>query len=99
MSRVVPRGHLRRVAVPLGVRLFILDLRSRLKGPRPPPSPPTIQLKLKLGEETSLIEGRQAEVPGRSPLPPSLLWPRKNLGRAILAAEKPWAGYFGCGKT
>ena len=27
------------------------------------------------------------------------IWLRKNLGRAILAAEKPWAGYFGCGKT
>ena len=28
-----------------------------------------------------------------------LFWPRKNLGRAILAAEKPWAGYFGRGET
>ena len=84
---------------PPGVRLFILDLRSRLKGPRPPPSPPTIQLKLKPGEETSLIEGRQAEVPGRPPLPLSLLWPRRNLGRAIWAAEKFGRALFWHGKN
>ena len=28
-----------------------------------------------------------------------LFWPQKNLGRAIWAAEKPWVGYFGRGKT
>ena len=32
--------------------------------------------------------------PGRG-----LFWQRKKTGRAILAADKPWAGYFGCGKT
>ena len=33
--------HLKRpYFIPLGVRLFILDLRIRLKGLRPPPLPP-----------------------------------------------------------
>ena len=45
-------------------------------------------LKFKLGEETSVIEGLRAEVPG---IPPSPSPP--------CAAEKPWAGYFGRGKT
>ena len=27
-----------------------------------------------------------------------LFWLRKNPGLAVLAAEKPWAGYLGCGK-
>ena len=88
-------------------------------------------LKFKPGEETSVIEGLQAEVPGRppSPSPPpcaahvlgpsasSILQPKASTlpplpqpahlkedkfnhpRRAILAAEKPWAGYFGRGKT
>ena len=92
-----------------GVRLFILDLRIRLKGLRPSPSPPTMPLKFKPGEETSVIEGLRAEVPGIPPSPLPLLAQRKNPGRAILAAsnlgwfisaaEKPWAGYLGRGKT
>ena len=28
-----------------------------------------------------------------------LILAAENLGRAISAAEKPWAGYLGCGKT
>ena len=64
------------------MRLFILDLRIRLKGLRPSPSPPTMPLKFKPGEETSVIEGLRAEVPGIPPSPP-LLAQRKNLGRAI----------------
>ena len=71
-----------------GVRLFILDLRIRLKGLRPSPSPPTMPLKFKPGEETSVIEGLRAEVPG---IPPPAPLP--------CAAEKPWAGCFGRGKT
>ena len=55
-------------------------------------------LKFKPGEETSVIEGLRAEVPGIPPSPP-LLAQRKNPGRAILAAEKPWAGFFGSGTT
>ena len=35
-----------------------------------------MQLKFKPGEETSVIEGLQAEVPGRPPSPPSLRSPR-----------------------
>ena len=27
-----------------------------------------------------------------------LLWPRKNLGRVLSAAERSWAGDLGCGK-
>ena len=30
--------------------------------------------------------------------PGGLFWQRKNLGRAIRAAEKLWPGYFGRGK-
>ena len=103
-----------------GVRLFILDLRIRLKGLRPPPSPPTMPLKFKPGEETSVIEGLRAEVPGIPPPPPllaprknpgranldaskktlgGLFWPRRNLGRAILAAERLGRALFWLGKT
>ena len=95
------------------------------------PPPPTMQLKFKPGEETSVIEGLQAEVPGRPPSHPplacavhvlgpsasSILQPKASTlpplpqpahlkedklshpRRAILAAEKAWAGYFGSRKT
>ena len=66
-------------------------------------------LKFKPGEETSVIEGLRAEVPGIPPLPPpsfgrgktlgGLFWPRKNLGRAILAAEKLGRALFWHGKN
>ena len=87
-----------------------------------------MQLKFKPGEETSVIEGLQAEVPGRTPSP-SLRSPRpwpigqfnpaaqgldspstsqpahlkedklNHPRRAILAAERPWAGYLGRRET